>query len=121
VEVLRTLCEEPGGADVTHADSGGRTCLHRACFQGNPAVVEFLLRREIRQQLEYEDGQGATPLFVAAHEGHRLIVQSFVRRGARVDHAAADGSTPLFVAAQVQRPHTPQPPSRYHQCVVYST
>ena len=35
------------------------------------------------RQLEYEDGQGATPLFVAAHEGHRQIVQTFLRRGAQ--------------------------------------
>ena len=43
---------------------------------------------------------GATPLLVAAHQGHCEVVRFLVKSGANKDHGTiGDGSTALFIAA----------------------
>ncbi|KAJ7506484.1 hypothetical protein B0H11DRAFT_1903850 [Mycena galericulata] len=44
--------------------------------------------------------RGATPLFVAAQEGHTAVVQFLVTKGADANIPTTQGVTPLFVAAQ---------------------
>ena len=44
---------------------------------------------------------GATPLFIAAQNGHLEIVQFLVESGANKDQGTTnDGATPVFIAAQ---------------------
>ena len=43
---------------------------------------------------------GATPLFIAAQEGHVEVVRFLVESGANKDQGMADGATPLFKAAE---------------------
>jgi len=43
----------------------------------------------------------ATPLFVAAQNGHRIIARLLLEKGAIVDPRRADGATPLWIAAQM--------------------
>ena len=43
---------------------------------------------------------GATPLFVAAHQGDEGVVRGLVKAGAEVNKAKSNGTTPLFIAAQ---------------------
>ena len=46
---------------------------------------------------------GATPLFMAAQEGHMEAVRFLIESGANKDQGMTDGSTPLVVAAQEGR------------------
>ena len=43
---------------------------------------------------------GATPLFMAAQEGHIEVVQFLVYSGANKDQCKTNGATPLCIAAQ---------------------
>ena len=43
---------------------------------------------------------GATPLYVAAQNGHLTVVEALVKAGATVDQAEANGVTPLYIASQ---------------------
>ena len=45
-------------------------------------------------------GQGATPLFIAAQNGHLDVVRHLVEVGADKDKARDDGATPLYIAAE---------------------
>ena len=98
MEVLEVLLE--ASADIETPGPGQRSCLQRACFHGHLEVVESLLNREIRRQVQATDEQGATAFFAACHEGHVEIAKLLAGRGASIDATASDGSSPLFVAAQ---------------------
>ncbi|CAH2072966.1 unnamed protein product, partial [Iphiclides podalirius] len=54
-------------------------------------------RSAIRRQ------DGATPLFIAAQNGHEAACAALLRAGAAVDAARADRATPLWIAAQCGR------------------
>jgi ankyrin repeat protein len=43
---------------------------------------------------------GATPLHIAAYQGHLAIVKYLVQKGANINQATPHGATPLSVAAQ---------------------
>ena len=43
---------------------------------------------------------GATPLFIAAQEGHLPVVKLLLDREAAVNQAKTNGATPLFIVAQ---------------------
>ncbi|WP_257254281.1 ankyrin repeat domain-containing protein, partial [Endozoicomonas sp. SESOKO3] len=43
---------------------------------------------------------GATPLYLAAREGHTDIVQLLIEAGADLNAALPNGASPLFIAAR---------------------
>ena len=47
------------------------------------------------------DADGATPLFMAAHQGHVDALKALLVAGADVNQAMTDGATPLFIASEV--------------------
>lgn len=77
----------------------GLTALHRAVLQGNPRMVSALLRRGADGAARTDDGRGYTAFHLAAEMGSLEIVQLLMRVGIQVEVRAADGETPLFVAA----------------------
>ena len=43
------------------------------------------------------DEDGATPLFIAAHQGHFTVAQLLIDYEAKVNLAMSNGATPLFL------------------------
>jgi len=84
--------------------------LHRAISYGNyPKVIQCLdvgPKRERKKVLDQADGNGATPLSVAAYHGYNRIVAALLDRGAVVDQATYHGRSPLIVACEENKRDT---------------
>lgn len=81
--------------DADAANPLGETALMLACLRGQQAMAERLLKRGASVNRE-----GWTPLHYAASGEDPNIVAWLLDRGAKVDAAAANGNTPLMMAAQ---------------------
>ena len=78
-----------------------RTPLMYAAQLGNQSMVSLLARAGAGQQVANQALQnGATPLLIAAQQGHLETAQYLAGHGAAVDQATSDGATPLLIAAQ---------------------
>ena len=53
--------------------------------------------------LNQATSDGATPLYVAAHNGHEGIVAVLIQAGADVRKACKNGCTPLKIATDMKR------------------
>ena len=62
----------------------GTALLCRACSSGRPAAVKALVEMG-RTPLEIRDGQGATPLYVAASTDQQQICLYLLSKGADVE------------------------------------
>ncbi|KAJ1480507.1 ankyrin repeat-containing domain protein [Baffinella frigidus] len=93
-ELLRT-----GGAEVESRDprEGGWTALHHAARGGKGRSAAMLLR--FGAAVDARNDKDATPLALAAAEGHLAMIQKLVASGAEVDAGNVYGSTPLHRAA----------------------
>jgi hypothetical protein len=93
------------GARADGRDSNGWTLAHIAAHQGRVAVLQLLLTAS--DGLTADDlfaattPSGATPIFLAAQEGHHGAVVYLVTRGPHVSDAPRnDGCSPFFIACQ---------------------
>ena len=68
------------GADVNSVDSGNRSALLSACWQGHLVIADILLTAGA--EVNHQCGQGASPLAVAAQEGHMEVLQLLLQHGA---------------------------------------
>ena len=76
-----------------------RERLIQAAERGDEAAVFFLTVRGA--DVNHWDARcDATPLYIAAQNGHDAVVRVLLDAGADKDLAANDGCTPLFIAAQ---------------------
>lgn len=73
--------------------------LHRAVRCGWYPMVKFLLENVLQDQINTPKRDGATPLFLAAQEGHCGLVQLLITTGAALDLSDEDGISPLYIAA----------------------
>ncbi|KAF1334404.1 Tkl protein kinase, partial [Globisporangium splendens] len=81
--------------------------LLKACYDGHLDTVNSLLKALEKETAKTEatfvnfaNGCGRTPLFLAAWNGHVEIVRALVARGASVNATCIEGETPLFRAAE---------------------
>ena len=92
-------CSAKAGAEAADLNSPKRQAA-KNCARHH-RCASFLKAGADRDQA---DGDGRTPLFIAAREGHHVVVRLLLEAGADKDKASnKDGSTPLFMAAQANR------------------
>lgn len=103
VAVVQSLIQAFGdNLDQAVAIKKNVTALYLACQDGRGSIVQHLLEHS-KSALEIKKDGGATPLYIAAHEGHFDCVNHLVAAKARIDNANESGATPLYIA--VQRNH----------------
>jgi hypothetical protein len=90
------------GAPVDHLDNMGRTTLHLAAQNGNPAMVRLLINHKadvnVRSRIRPE-----TPLTLAAQGGHTDVVERLLAAGADPDAVDHFGRTALIYAENAGR------------------
>ncbi|KAJ1322975.1 ankyrin repeat domain-containing protein 50 [Microdochium nivale] len=86
------------GADCEASDACGERALHKVAKTGDDYFARLLLRKH-HVEIDARDGQGATPLILAAASGHIDIVQMLLQCGADMEARDATGRTPLIGAA----------------------
>jgi ankyrin repeat protein len=92
VELVRLLLDRGAQLDRLY---GGESALHIAAADGKEQLLALLLARGAA--VDQPDGEGATPLTVAAGSncGHGRIVAALLAAGADPQHRCAAGLTPL--------------------------
>lgn len=64
--------------DINEQDPDGRTALYHAAKAGKHECVTALLSREPRALPNIKDRYGATPLIVAARNGHNRVIRALI-------------------------------------------
>jgi ankyrin repeat protein len=98
-EALKVLVLS-GRADVNKAKYNLWTPLHIVAFNGH--IASAMILAAANADLEPRLSDGATPLFIAAQEGHAAMVDFLLRRGATLA-TTIDGTSPLDVAVDFGR------------------
>jgi len=104
VAVVKLLLEKK--ANVNAKGKNGWTPLYAAAYNGHAAVVQVLLKYDKTDVLKYDKTDvnittlyGRTPLYIAAADDRREIVQVLLSNKADVNAKDIDGRTPLWTAA----------------------
>ena len=84
---LKTLLSERTGAGVSRYmfSTQGEAGIHTAAQTGDLARLEEILANG-ESDVDELDGEGATPLMMAAIGGHKEITRVLIRLGAEVNH-----------------------------------
>ena len=84
-------------ASATILNNQGETCLHRATFAKQTAVVSYLASK-CPDAIDVPSDAGATALHYAAKYGYDQIAKHLIRHSASLDKENNIGETPLAVA-----------------------
>ncbi|HCA6387272.1 TPA: ankyrin repeat domain-containing protein [Klebsiella pneumoniae] len=87
------------GIDVDGQDKTGLSGLMVAAAENRRDVVELLLKRRAKPNLQTR--QGVTALQVAAGQGAPAVIAALVQRGAKVDQLSANDLSPLMLAVKM--------------------
>ena len=79
-------------------DEKNQTALHLAAGDGHDKVVQQLLEKGVK--IDVEDGEGRTALHLAAGDAHDKVVQRLLEVGARTDARDRRGRTAFHMAAE---------------------
>lgn len=106
VEATRLLSAH--GADLTAHSEEPKLSLHFAVKTNNLTQVRFLLAQAAfigkeRKLINERDKDGNTPLHLAAHEGHELIVIRLLEAGASHKAKNLQGQKPADVACSARK------------------
>lgn len=95
---LLNLFLQVHGLDMDHLDNCGRSAFFHAAMRGHVGIVKKLL--PLTQTANRRDRYGTTPIFAAARNGHRRVVELLIEAGL-ADFEERDflGAT-LFASAQ---------------------
>jgi ankyrin repeat protein len=87
------------GADVNHTFEGGKTVLHMAAVQGQPAVISVLLANGAA--ISPDDDKGYKPIHYAALSGKIAAMEILVNSGENINVLTQDAKkySPLHIAA----------------------
>ena len=99
--VARGLCLELGlmRGSLEEEDGDGYAPLHRAAADGAGArSLQCLVAAGA--DVNRAKNTGATPVWIAAQEGHAEAIEALARLGADVNRANNTGATPVYIAAQ---------------------
>jgi ankyrin repeat protein len=89
-----------GGSDINGMDSYGSSALMTACRWADEPMVSFILRHGATAD-NPKSPKGRTCLMIAcAYYSGKSICRMLIDKGANVNAAANDGTTPLMLAAQ---------------------
>jgi ankyrin repeat protein len=96
-EVITYLLEQKGN-EVNKLTHDARIYLHWAASRGNAAIVEYLISKGAKVNLE--DSHGSTPIGFAAAAGqaNTKIYEALIRAGADVQQKNQDGASLLLLA-----------------------
>ncbi|KAH9895078.1 hypothetical protein C8Q73DRAFT_645606 [Cubamyces lactineus] len=100
LSVLDTPLDGPSGSrptPISRQTASGQTLLHLATLAKFPALVKFLLARDI--DVDARDQNGCTALFLAALTGSGDCARALVDAGAALDVVNAAGKTPAEVGS----------------------
>ncbi len=87
------------GADPLVTHDYGKTLLHDAVWNDDPALLELLLACKLDVNAKSDQGR-QTPLHYAAFGGYMRSIQFLLEHGADIDAVDGAGHTPIHVAAQ---------------------
>ncbi|CAI4227484.1 unnamed protein product [Auanema sp. JU1783] len=93
-EIAASLLES--GAYVNAADKYGDTPLHRAASQGHDQIVHLLISQK-NINIDVQNGEGNTPLFMACEEEREDTALALAFKGANIEAQNKNEKTPLDV------------------------
>ncbi|KAG9338375.1 hypothetical protein JZ751_025934 [Albula glossodonta] len=99
--LMRKLIQKGYSTDVS--DNRGWNPLHEAAFHGSCECVRILIKtaRSGGRHREYINApahDSATPLFLAAQQGHARVARALLHAGADANRVTDDDAGPLFAA-----------------------
>jgi uncharacterized protein len=95
------IISKPGSIIIdTREAATGEGALHIVTKARDLTWLAYLLSRGAKPDIR--DGQGTTPLMIAAQLGFVEGAQALIKRGAMIDLANSGGETPLIRAVQVR-------------------
>lgn len=96
-EMVKTLID--AGASIEIADDRGRTPLMTAARVGNSIAVRYLLDAGADRSRKSPQGLNALHWAAEGRTGNAPTLRALVDAGMAIESRAADGSTPLIIAA----------------------
>lgn len=96
-EIVIVQCLIDCGADVNAKCEDDETLLSLAVSAGFVPIVKVLLLNNASVD---DVGADGSPLYIAASNGHTVIVELLLSKGADANKPAAHGFTPLYIASQ---------------------
>ncbi|XP_046565261.1 putative ankyrin repeat protein RF_0381 [Haliotis rubra] len=88
------------GADLTRVNEKRENILHHACRGRGMEIVEYILTRNMVEDINTRTGTGKTPLMIAASEGNKEVFDLLVKKGANLTLLDEDDKNILHFASE---------------------